>query len=172
MSLIDPDASHVEYPEILSAHRLAVDSDPEELFLARASKSAKGYNWRVRAVFIQKSQMREIRKFVRPHTCTLTRMTEDHRKLDSKTICTCIMPMVKDMPTIKVSVLIAEMQVGYLDAKNGSTTSQPDEVSLNVEQFFDDVYTLERTFRVWENEFPVLLDLSTWEMPSTTFELM
>ncbi|KAH1107051.1 hypothetical protein J1N35_010819 [Gossypium stocksii] len=37
MSLIDLDAAHVaefpEYSEILSAHRLAVNSDPEELFV-------------------------------------------------------------------------------------------------------------------------------------------
>ncbi|XP_040964590.1 uncharacterized protein [Gossypium hirsutum] len=45
-------------------------------------------------------------------------------------------------------------------------------VNLNVEQYFDDVYTLERTLHVWENEFPVLPDLSTWEVPSTTFELL
>ncbi|KAL1103083.1 hypothetical protein V6Z11_D05G412200 [Gossypium hirsutum] len=29
-----------------------------------------------------------------------------------------------------------------------------------------------RTLRVWENEFPVLPDLSTWEVPLTTFELL
>ncbi|PPR83679.1 hypothetical protein GOBAR_AA37031 [Gossypium barbadense] len=45
-------------------------------------------------------------------------------------------------------------------------------VSLNVDQFIDEVYTLERTLRVWENEFPVLPDLSTWEVPPTTFELV
>ncbi|KAK5824337.1 hypothetical protein PVK06_019108 [Gossypium arboreum] len=45
-------------------------------------------------------------------------------------------------------------------------------VNLNVEQFIDDVYTLERTLCVWENEFPVLPDLSTWEVPMTTFKLV
>ncbi|PPD74062.1 hypothetical protein GOBAR_DD29015 [Gossypium barbadense] len=45
-------------------------------------------------------------------------------------------------------------------------------INLNVEQYVDDVYTLERTLRVWENEFPVLPDLSTWEVPPTTFELL
>ncbi|PPD90816.1 hypothetical protein GOBAR_DD12237 [Gossypium barbadense] len=45
-------------------------------------------------------------------------------------------------------------------------------VSLNVEQFIDEVYTLEHTFCVYENEFPVLPDLSTWEVPSTTFKLV
>ncbi|PPD88718.1 hypothetical protein GOBAR_DD14362 [Gossypium barbadense] len=76
-------------------------------------KAAEGYNLRVRAAFIRSSQMWEIRKFVGPHTCTSTRMTEDHRKLDSKTICTCIMEIVKDMPTIRVSVLIAEIQARF-----------------------------------------------------------
>ncbi|PPD97484.1 hypothetical protein GOBAR_DD05482 [Gossypium barbadense] len=45
-------------------------------------------------------------------------------------------------------------------------------VSLNVEQFIDEVYTLEHMLRVWENKFPVLPDLSTWEVPLTTFELV
>ncbi|KAK5772995.1 hypothetical protein PVK06_049298 [Gossypium arboreum] len=83
------------------------------LYIGECWKSAEGCNWRVRAVFIQKSQMWEIRKFVGPHTCTSTRTTEDHGKLDFKTICRFIMPMVKDMQTIKVSVLIAEMQARF-----------------------------------------------------------
>ncbi|XP_016673040.2 uncharacterized protein [Gossypium hirsutum] len=45
-------------------------------------------------------------------------------------------------------------------------------VNVNVEQYVNDVYTLERTSHVWENEFPVLPDLSTWEVPLTTFELL
>ncbi|PPD90298.1 hypothetical protein GOBAR_DD12751 [Gossypium barbadense] len=45
-------------------------------------------------------------------------------------------------------------------------------VNLDAEQYVDDVYTLECTLRVWENEFPVLPDLSTWEVPPITFELV
>ncbi|XP_052487984.1 uncharacterized protein LOC128041723 [Gossypium raimondii] len=45
-------------------------------------------------------------------------------------------------------------------------------VNLDAEQYVDDVYTLECTLRVWENEFPVLPDLSTWEVPPITFELL
>ncbi|XP_040967164.1 uncharacterized protein [Gossypium hirsutum] len=45
-------------------------------------------------------------------------------------------------------------------------------VSVNVEHFIDEVYTLARTLRVWENEFPVLPDLSTWKVPPMTFELV
>ncbi|KAL1081264.1 hypothetical protein V6Z11_D09G052500 [Gossypium hirsutum] len=121
MSRIDPDAARaaefLEYPEIPHGYRMGVYSDPDELcvgqrfeskeecmfaikrysmnisldykvieskptlYIGECWRSAEGCNWR------------EIRKFVEPHTCTSTRMTEDHRKLDSKTICTCIMPM-------------------------------------------------------------------------------
>ncbi|KAL1077094.1 hypothetical protein V6Z11_D10G074000 [Gossypium hirsutum] len=45
-------------------------------------------------------------------------------------------------------------------------------VNLDAEQYVDDVYTLEPTLRVWENEFPVLPDLSTWEVSPMTFELL
>ncbi|PPD90445.1 hypothetical protein GOBAR_DD12631 [Gossypium barbadense] len=187
------------------------------IYVGECWKAAEGCNWWVRAAFIRSSQMWEIRKFVGPHICTSTRMSEDHGKLDSKTICTCIMLMVKDMPTIRVSV-------GYVDTKNGGqqvdqiqaghvfvehvrdamvinrrlarsygvdlrnrrcecrkfeTLHYPcahvvaacAKVNLNAEQYVDDVYTLERTLRVWENEFPVLPDLSTWEVPPITFEL-
>ncbi|PPE00871.1 hypothetical protein GOBAR_DD02099 [Gossypium barbadense] len=322
MSLIDPDAAYVaefsEYPEIVHPRELAVTSDDEELFIGQRfsckeecvyaikrysmnisvdyKKAAKGCNWRVRAAFIRSSQMWEIRKFVGPHTCTSTRMTENHGKLDSKTICTCIMPMVKDMSTIKVSVLIVEMQArfqyrvsyrkawiakqmameqlygdydssynelqGWIAAMRLATLmprmgqQQVDQiqaghvfvehvrdamvvnrrlarlmnveiysrrletfrvtetisrrpgiptrsygvdlrnrrcecrrfetlhypcahvvaacakVNLDAEQYVDDVYMLERTLRVWENEFPVLPDLSKWEVPPMTFELL
>ncbi|PPD99274.1 hypothetical protein GOBAR_DD03707 [Gossypium barbadense] len=45
-------------------------------------------------------------------------------------------------------------------------------VNLDAEQYVDDVYTLKRTLRVWENEFLVLPDLSTWEVLPITFELL
>ncbi|XP_017604138.1 uncharacterized protein LOC108450882 [Gossypium arboreum] len=44
--------------------------------------------------------------------------------------------------------------------------------SLNVKQYIDDVYTFERTLRIWGNEFPVLKDISTWEVQSPVFEIL
>ncbi|PPS12371.1 hypothetical protein GOBAR_AA08276 [Gossypium barbadense] len=44
--------------------------------------------------------------------------------------------------------------------------------SLNVEQYIDDVYMLERTLRIWGNEFPILSDISTWEVQSPAFEML
>ncbi|PPD80852.1 hypothetical protein GOBAR_DD22203 [Gossypium barbadense] len=43
---------------------------------------------------------------------------------------------------------------------------------LNVEQYIDDVYTLERTLRIWGNEFPVLRDVSTWEVQPPAFKML
>ncbi|XP_012488039.1 uncharacterized protein LOC105801266 [Gossypium raimondii] len=40
-------------------------------------------------------------------------MSQDHRKLDAKSICNCIMPLVKDSPIIPVSTLIADMQARF-----------------------------------------------------------
>ncbi|PPR85501.1 hypothetical protein GOBAR_AA35197 [Gossypium barbadense] len=218
MSLIDPDAVHVaEFPE-------------------ECWKSAAGCNWRVRAAFIQNSQMWEIRKFVGPHTCTSTRMTEDHRKLDSKLSARFqyrvsyrkawiakqmvmeqlygdfdasynelqgwIAAMREYIPGTKYIhdalkrfelrrplVVDSVYHLGPMELISGidkydcrrfQTLHYPcahvvaayAKVNLNVEQFVDDVYILNHTLRVWKNEFPVLPELSAWEMPPMTFELV
>ncbi|XP_012461500.1 uncharacterized protein LOC105781512 [Gossypium raimondii] len=44
--------------------------------------------------------------------------------------------------------------------------------SLNVEQYIDDVYTLERTLRILGNEFSVLRDVSIWEVQPLKFEML
>ncbi|PPR88816.1 hypothetical protein GOBAR_AA31869 [Gossypium barbadense] len=43
--------------------------------------------------------------------------------------------------------------------------------NLNVEQYINDVYTLEFTLHIWGNEFPVLRDVSTWEVQPPAFEM-
>ncbi|XP_012483042.1 uncharacterized protein LOC105797650 [Gossypium raimondii] len=40
-------------------------------------------------------------------------MSQDHRKLDAKSICNSIMPLVKDSPIIPMSTLIADMQARF-----------------------------------------------------------
>ncbi|PPD98084.1 hypothetical protein GOBAR_DD04874 [Gossypium barbadense] len=271
------------------------------IYVGECWKAAEGCNWRVRATFIRSSQLWEIRKFVGPHTCTSTRMTEDHEKLDSKTISyeleqhifrkrmirlesdmegqtnTSFREWLRTMEpwqwaqsfdegfryghmttnlVERINAVLLKTRhlpiasAGYFDAKNGSAASRPDsggyvfvehvrdamvvnrrltrsmnveiysrrletfrvtenigrrprsyrvdlrnrrceckkfetlhypcahvvatcaKVNLDVEHYVDDVYTLERTLRVWENEFPILPDLSMWEVPPMTFELI
>ncbi|PPD96347.1 hypothetical protein GOBAR_DD06635 [Gossypium barbadense] len=45
-------------------------------------------------------------------------------------------------------------------------------VPVNIKQFINEVYTVKRMLSVWENEFPILSDLFTWEVPPTTFEFV
>ncbi|PPR98458.1 hypothetical protein GOBAR_AA22192 [Gossypium barbadense] len=44
--------------------------------------------------------------------------------------------------------------------------------NLNVEQFIDGIYTLECTLRIWGNEFPVMADVSNWEVPPLAFKMV
>ncbi|PPS07159.1 hypothetical protein GOBAR_AA13492 [Gossypium barbadense] len=130
MSRIDPDATHVaefsEYPKIQSAHRMAVYSDPEELFIGQRFENKEEYVFAIK---------RSYGFDLRNRQCDCRRFQTLHYHC-AHVVAACA------------------------------------KVSLNVDQFIDEVYTLERTLRVWENEFPVLPDLSTWEVPPTTFELV
>lgn len=87
-----------------------VDDSKPMIYVNERWKLTERCKWRGRAAFIHRSQQWEIRKFVGPHTCTSAHMTKDHRKLDSKTICKCILIMVKYDLAITVSMLITTMQ--------------------------------------------------------------
>ncbi|XP_012472493.1 uncharacterized protein LOC105789672 [Gossypium raimondii] len=90
-----------------------VTKSTQSLYAGECWKASSGCKWRVRASLMQRTQMWMIRKLEGPHTCTSARMSQDHRKLDAKTICNCIIPLVKESPTIQVSVLIADMQAQF-----------------------------------------------------------
>ncbi|PPD77672.1 hypothetical protein GOBAR_DD25409 [Gossypium barbadense] len=96
MSLINPDTAHVfeflEYPKILPAHQLAVDSDPEELF------GVLEVGGRLQLV-----DMSTIKLGEEDQRCVVENMTS------SNSIC----------------LFGYILQVGYLNANNGSATSQP-----------------------------------------------
>ncbi|KAK5839552.1 uncharacterized protein LOC108484896 [Gossypium arboreum] len=150
---VDPDAGYASeflvYADIVRAHRLAVNSQFEELFVGQQFEykancvfAIKLYNmklsidykvvkstptlyvrecwrggdrcgWRVRAAFIQTTQQWQIRKLEGHHTCTVARMSQDHQKLDAKSICNYIMLLVKDSLIILVSTLIADIQARF-----------------------------------------------------------
>ncbi|PPS12195.1 hypothetical protein GOBAR_AA08449 [Gossypium barbadense] len=44
--------------------------------------------------------------------------------------------------------------------------------NLNVERFIDEIYTLQRTLCIRGNKFPVIPDVSNWEVPLPTFEML
>ncbi|XP_073219670.1 uncharacterized protein [Cicer arietinum] len=75
----------------------AVDGTLEVGMKCRASKRKKSELW-------------VIGKLNLPHTCTNYALSQDHTKLDSNMICASIMQVVKTDPSIKVKVIIAEIQ--------------------------------------------------------------
>ncbi|PPD80906.1 hypothetical protein GOBAR_DD22169 [Gossypium barbadense] len=117
MTDVDPDTALVhefpEYTNIMSAHLLDDEFYYEEFNLGKCWKASSGCNWRVQAALMQWTQMWMIRKLEGSHTCTSAHMSQDHQKLDAKTICNCIIPLVKELPTIQVSVLITDMQARF-----------------------------------------------------------
>ncbi|KAL6543821.1 hypothetical protein OROGR_010318 [Orobanche gracilis] len=69
--------------------------------------------WRCRVHFGKKSQVWKITKLDGPHTCVSTMLSQDHRQLSSAFICESILQLVKEDPTISVSVLIAHIRERY-----------------------------------------------------------
>ncbi|PPD96333.1 hypothetical protein GOBAR_DD06645 [Gossypium barbadense] len=243
MSLIGPDAAHIaefsEYPEIVPAHRLAVNSDHEELFLGQrfersVRRQQKAAIWRVRAAFIQayelephifRQRMIRLESDMEGQTNTSFRqwlgtmeswqwsqsfdggfrysqMTTNLvagvnavlLKIRNLSIASVFSATFYRLATLMPRMgqqQVDQMEDGHMsygvdlrnrrcDCSRFKTLHYPyvhvvaacAKVNLNVGQFVDDVYTLKRTLRVWENEFPALPDLSTWEVPPTTFELV
>ncbi|PPD71019.1 hypothetical protein GOBAR_DD32103 [Gossypium barbadense] len=131
MSIIDPNATHVskfsEYLDILPTHSLVVDFEHEELFVGQKFATKKDYVFTIKrysmnvfvdykvvvpkmTLYIEECWRSEKGCAICRYELHLSRCQKYHRKLDAKTIYNCIMPMVKHMPAILVSVLIAKMQ--------------------------------------------------------------
>ncbi|KAK5784390.1 hypothetical protein PVK06_038913 [Gossypium arboreum] len=87
-----------------------ITKSTQSLYVGECWKASSGCKWCVRAMLMQRTQMWMIRKLEGPQTCTSVRMSQDHGKLYAKTICNCIIPLVKESPTIQMSILIADMQ--------------------------------------------------------------
>ncbi|XP_016199431.1 uncharacterized protein LOC107640423 [Arachis ipaensis] len=66
--------------------------------------------WLIRVTKMQKKYCWEIRRYNGNHTCTRSTISQDHSKLDSKTVAEAIKPFVEVDPSIKVKSVIAEVQ--------------------------------------------------------------
>ncbi|RYR12151.1 hypothetical protein Ahy_B04g069691 [Arachis hypogaea] len=64
-------------------------------------KAMKDYTIR-RGVDYRKKYCWEIRRYNGSHTCTMSTISQDHSKLDSKTVAEAIKPLVEVDPSIKV----------------------------------------------------------------------
>ncbi|RYQ82956.1 hypothetical protein Ahy_B10g101554 [Arachis hypogaea] len=79
-------------------------------FYAKCTEYDNGCDWLIRVTKIQKKYCWEIRRYNGSHTCTRSTISQDHSKLDSKTVAEAIKPLVEVDPSIKVKSVIAEVQ--------------------------------------------------------------
>ncbi|KAL5166279.1 hypothetical protein HKD37_18G051266 [Glycine soja] len=59
----------------------------------------------MRAIISKKTDTWKVTQWGRPHTCLNMTMTQDHEKLDSDLIATCVVGMIREDPSIKISLI-------------------------------------------------------------------
>ncbi|PPS09234.1 hypothetical protein GOBAR_AA11425 [Gossypium barbadense] len=179
-----PDAAHAsefpEYADIVPAHRLASNSQFDELFVGQQFENKadcvfaiKQYNMKLSIDYKWLSSM-EPWQWAQ---CFDEGYRYGHMTTNLVEAVNSVLRRTRHLPILAIflatfyslATLMPKMglkQAKQLEAGHCAT------YSLNVEQYIDDVYTLERTLRIWGNEFPVLRDISTWEVQSPAFETL
>ncbi|KAH1238725.1 hypothetical protein GmHk_08G023335 [Glycine max] len=59
----------------------------------------------MRAILSKKTDAWKVTQWGGPHTCLNMTMTQDHKKLDSNLIATCVVGMIREDPSIKISLI-------------------------------------------------------------------
>ncbi|KAL5193314.1 hypothetical protein HKD37_20G055554 [Glycine soja] len=59
----------------------------------------------MRAILSKKTDTWKVTQWGGPHTCLNMSMTQDHEKLDSDLIATCVLGMIREDPSIKISLI-------------------------------------------------------------------
>ncbi|XP_020963859.1 uncharacterized protein LOC107646937 [Arachis ipaensis] len=80
------------------------------IFYAKCTEYGNGCDWLIRVTKMQKKYCWEIRRYNGSHTCTRSTISQDHSKLDSKTVAEAIKPLVEIDSSIKVKSVIADVQ--------------------------------------------------------------
>ncbi|XP_040954900.1 uncharacterized protein [Gossypium hirsutum] len=82
-------------------------------YVGKCIMFGQGCNWSIRAAFMKRNQIWEVRKYNGPHTCRVERISQDHNKLDSNVKRDFIVPLVKENLPISVLDLIFEIRTRY-----------------------------------------------------------
>ncbi|KAH1032613.1 hypothetical protein J1N35_044787 [Gossypium stocksii] len=77
--------------------------------------------------------------------------------------------VTKSMQSLTVKI---QANVHELESHMSSLSTACVRANINIEQFIDEIYTLQHTLRVWGNEFLVIPNVSNWEVPLPTFEIV
>ncbi|RYR33330.1 hypothetical protein Ahy_A10g047906 [Arachis hypogaea] len=126
MRSLDLEAMHVpEFPQYMNAALPIVADDEFTVGMEFSSREAiiktmkdytirreygNGCDWLIRVTKMQKKYCWEMRRYNGSHTCTRSTISQDHSKLDSKTVAEAIKPLVEVDLSIKEKSVIAEVQ--------------------------------------------------------------
>ncbi|KAH1198998.1 hypothetical protein GmHk_18G052459 [Glycine max] len=67
----------------------------------------------MRAILSKKTDAWKVSQWGGPHTCLNMTMTQDHEKLDSNLIATCVVGMIREDPSIKISLIQERIIVNF-----------------------------------------------------------
>ncbi|XP_016172625.1 uncharacterized protein LOC107615014 [Arachis ipaensis] len=82
-------------------------------FYAKCTQYGAGCDWLIRVSKMYRKFCWEIRRYNGSHTCTRATVSQDHSKLDSNTVAEAIKPLVEVDPSIRVKLVIAEVQSNF-----------------------------------------------------------
>ncbi|KAL5128587.1 hypothetical protein HKD37_14G040806 [Glycine soja] len=83
-----------------------VESKSNKYIVCCLNKSAEcPCSFYIRAILSKKTYSWKVTQWGGPHTCLNMTMTQDHEKLDSDLIATCVVDMIREDPSIKVSLI-------------------------------------------------------------------
>ncbi|RYR50148.1 hypothetical protein Ahy_A07g036730 [Arachis hypogaea] len=137
-------------------------------FYAKCTQYGAGCDWLTRVTKMQKNYCWKIRRYNGSHTCTRSNISQDHSKIDSKTVAEAIKPLVEVDPYIKLHAnqrAAGNIQVSCFDKENEvfEVREMPSGIEYAVD-YADNVATVVNSKLT---EFPVdmyllVLQISGW----------
>lgn len=85
------------------------NSDAQRRYTIKCEK--EGCDWSLCARKVKDSEKFRITRVIGPHTCSSAELDEKHRQLNSKFIAACILPLVKQAPTMRVKAVITTVNM-------------------------------------------------------------
>lgn len=87
-----------------------VEKSTKSLWNVHCPNRSAGCPWRLRVILSKKADKWEVSKYGGPHSCVNAMLSQDHAKMDSNFICSCILGMVREQPAVTVGLIRERIQ--------------------------------------------------------------
>ncbi|KAK7262381.1 hypothetical protein RJT34_29953 [Clitoria ternatea] len=90
----------------MKKHQTYVVGESKPTYLTvKCPNQVDGCPWRMRAILSKKTNAWVVSKWGGSHTCVNVELSQDHPKLDSEFICSCILGLVNQDPSVSISMI-------------------------------------------------------------------